>query len=204
MPCYRFEGLTPVIHPSAYVHPTAVLIGDVIVGPGVYIAPLASLRGDYGRLILEEGANLQDHCMMHGYCDADTIVHRNGHVGHGAILHGCVIGTNALVGMNSVIMDGAVIGADSIVAAMSFVKVGFQGAPRQLIMGCPARVRREVTDEELHWKGLNTREYQALAMRSALSLRPCEPLTEVEPDRPRLKGVTDVQPSAQRTVAHGA
>lgn len=200
MPCYRFEGLTPVIHPTAYVHPSAVLIGDVIVGPGVYIAPLASLRGDYGRLILEEGANLQDHCMMHGYCDADTIVHANGHIGHGAILHGCVIGRNALIGMNSVIMDGAVIGPDSIVAAMSFVKVGFQGAPRQLLIGSPARVKREVTDEELHWKGLNTREYQDLAVRSARALHPCEPLAEAEPKRPRLQGSTEVQHSAKLTA----
>lgn len=107
MSYYAFEGLIPVVHPEAYVHPSAVLIGDVIVGAGVYIGPLASLRGDYGRLILEAGANLQDSCIMHGYCDTDTIVHENGHIGHGAILHGCVIGRDALVGMNSVIMDGA-------------------------------------------------------------------------------------------------
>lgn len=127
MSYYAFEGLIPVVHPDAFVHPSAVLIGDVIVGAGVYIGPLASLRGDYGRLILEAGSNLQDGCIMHGYCDTDTIVHENGHIGHGAILHGCVVGRDALVGMNSVIMDGAVIGEESIVAAMSFVKAGFQG-----------------------------------------------------------------------------
>lgn len=126
MSYYAFEGLIPVVHPDAFVHPSAVLIGDVIVGAGVYIGPLASLRGDYGRLILEAGSNLQDGCIMHGYCDTDTIVHENGHIGHGAILHGCVVGRDALVGMNSVIMDGAVIGEESIVAAMSFVKAGFQ------------------------------------------------------------------------------
>lgn len=194
MPCYEFEGLVPVIHPSAYVHPSAVLIGDVIIGPGVYVAPLASLRGDFGRLILEEGSNLQDHCMMHGYCDADTIVQRNGHIGHGAILHGCVVGENTLIGMNSVIMDGARIGADSIVAAMSFVKTGFQGEPRQLLVGSPARVLRRVTDQELHWKGLNTQEYQALVRRSSQSMRIVEPLQAAEPNRPRLKGITEVQP----------
>lgn len=199
MPCYSFEGLKPVIHPDAYVHPTAVLIGDVIVGPGVYIAPLASLRGDYGRLILEEGSNLQDHCMMHGYCDMDTIVHKNGHIGHGAILHGCVIGENSLVGMNSVIMDGAVIGPESIVAAMSFVNVGFKGEARQLLMGSPAKFKRQVTDEDLHWKGLNTFEYQELAKRCKASLLQCDPLAEIEANRPRLKGVTDVQISASLT-----
>ncbi len=193
MPCYEFEGLVPVVHPTAYVHPTAVLIGDVIVGPNVYIAPLASLRGDYGRLILEKGANLQDCCMMHGYCDMDTVVEEDGHIGHGAVLHGCVIKKNALVGMNSVIMDGAVIGENSIVAAMSFVKAGFIGEERQLLVGSPAKAIRQVTEQDLHWKGLNTQEYQALAKRSALSMNEVLPLTEMEDNRPRLQGVTDVQ-----------
>ncbi len=200
MPCYSFEGLTPVIHPTAYVHPTAVLIGDVIVGPGVYVAPLASLRGDFGRLILEEGSNLQDHCMMHGYSDADTIVQANGHIGHGAILHGCVIGRNTLVGMNSVVMDRAVIGPDSIVAAMSFVKIGFQGEPRQMLAGSPARVVRAITDADLRWKNMGTLEYQALVGRCTRSLREAEPLREVEPDRPRLKGITDLE--ALREAQH--
>lgn len=194
MPCYEFEGLVPVVHPTAYVHPTAVLIGDVIVGPNVYIAPLASLRGDYGRLILEKGANLQDCCIMHGYCDMDTVVEEDGHIGHGAVLHGCVIKRNALVGMNSVIMDGAVIGENSIVAAMSFVKAGFAGESNQLLVGSPAKAIREVTEQDLHWKGLNTQEYQALAKRSALSMNEVKPLREMEVNRPRLQGVTDVKP----------
>lgn len=185
-----------MVHPSAYVHPTAVLIGDVIIGPGVYIAPLASLRGDFGRLILRKGANLQDCCVMHGYCDMDTVVEEDGHIGHGAILHGCVVGKNALVGMNAVVMDGAVIGEDSIVAANSFVKVGFEGQPRQLLVGSPAMVLREVNDRDLRWKSLNTQEYQALARRSAASIKEVEPLAEMEPKRPRLKGVTEVGVSA--------
>ena len=194
MPCYEFEGLVPVVHPTAYVHPTAVLIGDVIVAPNVYIAPLASLRGDYGRLILEKGANLQDCCIMHGYCDMDTVVEEDGHIGHGAVLHGCVVKRNALVGMNSVIMDGAVIGENSIVAAMSFVKAGFVGDSNQLLVGSPAKAIREVTEQDLHWKGLNTQEYQALAKRSALSMNEVQPLIEMEVNRPRLQGVTDVKP----------
>lgn len=196
MSYYAFEGLIPVVHPDAYVHPSAVLIGDVIVGAGVYIGPLASLRGDYGRLILQAGANLQDGCIMHGYCDTDTIVHENGHIGHGAILHGCVIGRDALVGMNSVIMDGAVIGEESIVAAMSFVKAGFIGEARQLLVGAPARVIREVTEKELHWKRLNRQEYQDLAVRCRTSLRETQPLAVVEKNRPRLKGTTEVQPKS--------
>ncbi len=196
MPCYEFDGLRPVVHPSAYVHPTAVLIGDVIVGPNVYIAPLASLRGDYGRLILEKGSNIQDCCVMHGYCDVETIVEEDGHIGHGAILHGCVIGRNALVGMNAVVMDGAIIGEGSIVAANSFVKVGFEGQPRQLLVGSPAKAIREVSDRDLHWKSLNTQEYQALATRSAGTMKEVEPLPAMEPERPRLQGVTDVQARA--------
>jgi carnitine operon protein CaiE len=180
MSYYAFEGLIPVVHPEAYIHPSAVLIGDVIVGAGVYVGPHASLRGDYGRLILEPGSNLQDGCIMHGYCDTDTVVGENGHIGHGAILHGCVIGRDALVGMNSVIMDGAVIGEESIVAAMSFVKAGFIGAARQLLVGSPARFIRDVTEEELHWKQLNTREYQDLAIRCRSSLYETQPLRQPE------------------------
>ncbi|SQI40058.1 carnitine operon protein CaiE [Leminorella richardii] len=197
MSFYMFEGLVPVVDPTAYVHPSAVLIGDVIVGKNVYIGPHASLRGDYGRLILEDGANLQDCCIMHGYCDTDTIVHSCGHIGHGSILHGCTIGRDALVGMNSVIMDGAVIGDESIVGAMSFVKAGFIGQKRQMLMGIPAKHVRDVTEDELYWKRLNTQEYQMLAARSLLSLHPVTPLTEIEPHRPRLKGSTEVKPKAE-------
>lgn len=196
MSYYAFEGLIPVVHPEAYIHPSAVLIGDVIVGAGVYVGPHASLRGDYGRLILEPGSNLQDGCIMHGYCNTDTVVGENGHIGHGAILHGCVIGRDALVGMNSVIMDGAVIGEESIVAAMSFVKAGFIGAARQLLVGSPARFICDVTEEELHWKQLNTREYQDLAIRCRSSLYETQPLHQPEKNRPRLKGTTEVKPKS--------
>ncbi|MBG2916191.1 carnitine operon protein CaiE [Proteus terrae] len=197
MSIYAFEGLIPVVHPTAYVHPSAVLIGDVIIGAGVYIGPLASLRGDYGRLIVEAGANLQDGCIMHGYTDMDTIVRENGHIGHGAILHSCIIGRDSLVGMNSVIMDGAIIGEESIVAAMSFVKAGFQGQPRQMLIGSPAKYVRDITDNDMEWKRMNTREYQDLAVRCRQSLVETTPLTAPEPNRPRLRGTTDVKPKGQ-------
>ena len=143
---------------------------------------------------MQAGANIQDGCIMHGYCDTDTIVGENGHIGHGAILHGCVIGRDALVGMNSVIMDGAVIGEESIVAAMSFVKAGFHGEKRQLLMGTPARAVRSVSDDELHWKRLNTKEYQDLVGRCHASLHETQPLRQMEENRPRLQGTTDVTP----------
>ncbi|WP_370601566.1 phenylacetic acid degradation protein PaaY [Pseudomonas nitroreducens] len=186
MPCYSLDGMIPVVHPTAYVHPTAVLIGDVIVGPGCYVGPLAALRGDFGRIVLEEGANLQDTCVMHGFPDSDTVVERNGHIGHGAVLHGCVIGADALVGMNAVVMDNARIGERSIVSAAAFVKAGFECPPQSLVMGAPAGVKRALSDEEVVWKQRGTREYQALTRRCLASMVECAPLAEVEADRPRM------------------
>ncbi|WP_299195871.1 phenylacetic acid degradation protein PaaY [uncultured Amphritea sp.] len=195
MKVYSIDGITPVVHPTAYVHPTAVLIGDVIVGPGCYVGPAACLRGDFGRLELKKGANLQDTCVMHGFPGTDTVVEEDGHIGHGAVLHGCVIGKNALVGMNSVIMDGAIIGESSIVAAMSFVKAKMEVAPRTLVAGSPARVIKELTDKEIDWKSAGTRQYQDLAIRSMNTMQEVEALTEVEADRPRLQvGIEGVVP----------
>ncbi|WP_137821511.1 phenylacetic acid degradation protein PaaY [Pseudomonas sp. D(2018)] len=186
MTCYSLDGLTPVVHPTAYVHPSAVLIGDVIIGPGCYVGPLASLRGDFGRIVLEEGANIQDTCVMHGFPDSDTVVERNGHIGHGAVLHGCRIGEDALVGMNAVVMDGAQIGARSFVSATAFVKAGFSCEAQSLVMGAPAQAKRRLSDEEVAWKQAGTREYQLLAQRCLTSLEVCAPLAEVEADRPRI------------------
>jgi phenylacetic acid degradation protein len=186
MPCYRYAGVTPVVHPDAYVHPTAVLIGDVIVGPGCYVGPLASLRGDFGRIVLEEGANLQDTCVIHGFPGSVTRIARNGHIGHGAVLHGCQIGEDAMVGMNAVVMDDAQITARSIVAACAFVKAGFSCEEQSLVMGAPARVSRQLTDKEVRWKQAGTREYQVLAQRCREAMEECAPLSEEEAVRPRL------------------
>lgn len=184
---YAIDGVTPVIHPTAYVHPTAVLIGDVIIGPRCYIGPGACLRGDFGRLIMEEGSNLQDTCVVHGFPGSDTVIEVDGHVGHGAVIHGARIGRNALVGMNSVVMDGAVIGESSIVAAMSFVKTGMQVPPRSLVMGMPAKVARSLSDEEIQWKSKGTAEYQQLAVRCLEGMQEVTALTEVEADRKRVR-----------------
>ena len=137
---YSIDGVIPVVHREAFVHPTAVLIGDVIIGPGCYVGPCASLRGDFGRLILERGANLQDSCVMHGFPHTDTVIEEDGHIGHGAILHGCTIKRDALVGMNAVVMDGAVIGESAMVAAMAFVRAGFAVPARSLAAGIPAKI----------------------------------------------------------------
>lgn len=186
MTCYSLDSLTPVVDPTAYVHPSAVLIGDVIIGPHCYVGPLASLRGDFGRIVLEEGANLQDTCVMHGFPDSDTVVERNGHIGHGAVLHGCRVGADALVGMNAVVMDHARIGERSFVSAAAFVKAGFECPPQSLVMGTPASVKRTLSDEEVAWKRTGTLEYQRLAQRCLTQMQECAPLGEAEPDRPRI------------------
>lgn len=183
---YAIDGIVPVVDPSAYVHPSAVLIGDVIVGPDCYVGPCASLRGDFGRLILERGSNLQDTCVMHGFPGTDTVVEEDGHVGHGAVLHGCRVGRNALIGMNAVIMDNAVIGESSIVAASAFVKAGMEIPPRVLVAGMPAKVIRALSDEEVRWKSEGTATYQDLARRSLATMEEVVPLRAVEPGRKRI------------------
>ena len=190
---YAIDGIVPVVDPTAYVHPSAVLIGDVIIGPGCYVGPCASLRGDFGRLILERGANLQDTCVMHGFPGTDTVVEEDGHIGHGAVLHGCRVGKNALIGMNAVIMDNAIIGESAIVAASAFVKAGAEIPPRSLVAGMPAKVIRELSDEEIAWKGEGTRTYQDLTRRSLATMVECEPLAAMEADRKRIH-MPDVVP----------
>ena len=186
MPVYSLEGITPVVHPDAFVHETAVLIGDVLIGAGCYIGPHASLRGDFGRIIVEQGANVQDGCVMHSFPGKDCVVERDGHIGHGAVLHGCRIGSNAMVGMNAVVMDDAVIGGSSIVGAAAFVAANFECPPRSLVIGVPAKTRRSLSDEEIEWKTRGTVEYQQLASRCRASLVRTEALKEAEPDRRRM------------------
>ncbi|MBI2318614.1 MAG: phenylacetic acid degradation protein PaaY [Betaproteobacteria bacterium] len=182
---YSIDGITPVVHPSAYVHPSAVLIGDVIVEAGVFVGPCASLRGDFGRLVVKQGANIQDCCIVHGFPDADTVIGKNGHIGHGAIIHGAVIGDNALIGMNAVINDYAEVGEEAIVAALAFVKAQMKVPPRTLVAGIPGRVVRKLTQTELDWKAGGTRLYQNLTLRSLATMRRRAPLAKESARRKR-------------------
>jgi phenylacetic acid degradation protein len=184
---YSIDGIIPVVDPATFVHPTAVLIGDVIIGAGCYIGPGASLRGDMGRIVIEAGSNLQDNCVVHTYPNMEATVETGGHIGHGAILHGCRIGRNAMIGMNAVVMDEAEIGESSLVAALSFVKAGMFVPPRMLVAGIPGRLVRELTEEEVAIKTKGTGIYQTLAKRSLASMRACEPLTQPEPNRRRVE-----------------
>ena len=189
---YAIDGLVPVVHPSAYVHPSAVLIGDVIVGARAYIGPCASLRGDFGRIVVEAGANIQDGCILHGFAGKDTVVGADCTVGHGAILHGCVLRRGALIGMNCVVNDNAEVGEDAIVAALAFVKAEDRIPARSLAAGIPAKVRRTVTDEELAWKHANLLVYRDLAVRSMKTMQQVEALTEADKDRKRFHFPTSV------------
>jgi len=183
---YSLEGIVPVIDPSAFVHPEAVLIGDVIVGPRCYIGPCASLRGDFGRIRLGSGVNVQDTCVIHSFPEVDVIIEEDGHIGHGSVIHGCIIRKNTMVGMNAVIMDDAVVGESCLVAASSFVKAGMKIPPHSLVAGVPAKVVRTLSDEEIAWKSTSTRLYQRLAVRSMSTMKPAEPLTCEEENRGRV------------------
>lgn len=187
MPCYSIDGVIPVVHPSSFVHPTATLIGDVLVGRNSYIGPGASLRGDFGRIELMDGVNIQDGCVLHGFPDQMTIVEENGHIGHSAILHGCRIGRNALVGMNAVVMDAAIIGEWAIVAACALVPASMNVPARTLIAGLPAKIIRQLTDEELTWKDEGTQAYHVLTERSMRTMIEVKPLAAVDAQRPSLQ-----------------
>lgn len=186
MPAYAFEGLVPVVDPTSYVHPLASLIGDVLVGPGCYIGPGASLRGDFGRIIVQGDSSVQDSCTVHASADRDTVIGRGATIGHGAIVHGCVIGRNTLLGMNAVVLDNAIIGDECLIGALSLVKSDMQVPDRSLVAGNPARILRGFAPHEVTWKNDGAGEYQRLARESLTGLVPCEPLTEAEADRPRV------------------
>ena len=182
--CYEFKGFIPVVPEDTYVHPQAVLIGNVILGHGCYIGPGASLRADFGKIEIGDGANVQDNCTIHSFPGRGAVVGMDGHIGHGAILHGCIIGRNALVGMNSVIMDDVELGAESIVGAQAFVKAGTVIPARSMVVGAPARVIRKVSDKEIEWKTRGTAEYQELARACLTGLTPVQPLRKIEAGRP--------------------
>src|SRR5262245_64587358 len=199
---YALDGITPVVHPSAFVHPSAVLIGDVIVGARAYIGPCACLRGDFGRIVVEEGANIQDTCMLHGFPGKDTVVGPEVTVGHGAVLHGCVVKRGALIGMNCVINDNSEVGEDAVVAALAFVRAEARIPARSLAAGIPARVLRTLSDEEIGWKRDNMHLYQQLARRSLETMQEVEALTRVEANRKRFE-IPGAIPLSELKKKHG-
>ena len=181
---YSFKKFRPVVHPSAYVHPQAAVTGNVIIGANVYIGPGAALRGDWGGVIIEDGCNVQENCTIHMFPGITVRLEEGAHIGHGAIIHGAQIGRNAMIGMNSVIMDNVEIGEETIVGALSFVKAGAKIPPRSLLVGNPAKIIKQVSDQMLDWKTKGTQLYQALPAELYESLEACEPLRKLPEDRP--------------------
>ena len=184
---YEFNGFKPIIHPSAFIHPQAAVTGNVQIGRDVYIGPGAAIRGDWGEIIIEDGCNVQENCTLHLFPGRSVILRESAHIGHGAVVHGATVGRNCLVGMNAVLMDDVVLGEECIVGALSFLKTGEHFARRSLIVGNPARILREVSDEMMAWKTQGTALYQQLPSECYASLKPCAPLREMPEDRPKQK-----------------
>jgi phenylacetic acid degradation protein len=181
---YEFKGFRPVIDPSSFIHPQAIVTGNVIIGKDVYVGPGAALRGDWGAIIIEDGCNVQENCTIHMFPGTTVLLKQSAHIGHGAIIHGATIGKNCLVGMNAVIMDNVELGDECIVGALSFIKADEKIQSRSLVVGNPAKVIKQVTDEMIEWKTKGTMLYQALPKEMRESWKECIPLTEAEPNRP--------------------
>ena len=181
---YSFAGFVPVVHESAFIHPQAAVTGNVIIGRNVYIGPGAALRGDWGGIEIADGCNVQENCTIHSFPGVTVVLEESAHIGHGAVIHGARIGRNALIGMNAVVMDHAVVGAGCIVGALTFVPSGMVIPERKVVVGAPAKIVRDVSDEMLQWKTEGTRLYQQLPSMMREGWAPCEPLREVPKDRP--------------------
>ena len=180
---FEFDGYVPVVHESAFVHPNATVTGNVIIGRDVYIGPGAAIRGDWGQIIIEDGCNVQENCTIHMFPGVTVRLQEGAHIGHGAIIHGASIGRNCLVGMNAVVMDRVVVGDESIIGALAFVAADTVVPARSVMVGNPAKVVKQVTDEMIEWKTQGTKIYQQLPDDCRRGLRPVEPLREVPADR---------------------
>lgn len=185
MAIYEFNGFKPIIDATAFIHPLAAVTGNVIIGKDVYIGPSAAIRGDFGKIIIEDGCNVQENCTIHMFPGTLTRLKKDAHIGHGAIIHGGTIGKNCLIGMNSVIMDDVVMGDECIVGALCFVPAQMKIPNRSLLVGNPAKIIKQVSDEMMAWKTKGTQLYQELATTCNETLKACEPLREEEPNRPQ-------------------
>ncbi len=184
MTIYAFDDFIPVVHETAFVHPKASVTGNVTIGKDVYVGPGAAIRGDWGGIVIEDGCNVQENCTIHMFPGVTVVLEAGAHIGHGAVVHGARIGANALIGMNAVVMDNAVVGAGSIVGALCFVPTEMQIPPRSVVVGNPAKIVKDVSDEMLAWKSEGTALYQGLPAEMRGSWREVEPLREVPTNRP--------------------
>ncbi len=180
---YEFKGFKPVIHESSFVHPLAAVTGNVIIGKNVYIGPGAAIRGDFGEIVIEDGCNVQENCIVHMFPGVTVFLHEGSHIGHGAIIHGAQIGKNVLIGMNAVIMDHVIVGDNSIIGSMAFVREGMKIPARKVVVGNPAKIIKNVTEKMMEWKTNGTKIYQALPAELHASWKECEPLRSLPPGR---------------------
>ncbi|MEW5798068.1 MAG: transferase hexapeptide repeat family protein [Bacteroidota bacterium] len=176
---FSFNGFIPVIHKSAFIHPQATIIGNVIIGKDVYVGPSAVIRGDWGGIVIEDGCNIQETCVIHVFPGKSITLKKNVHIGHGAIIHGANIGENVLVGMNAVVMDKAEIGDGSIIGALTFVPSKMNVPPRSVVVGNPAKIVKQVSDEMLQWKTEGTKLYQTLPSDLRKTMKAVKPLRKV-------------------------
>lgn len=176
---YQFKNFIPVIHKSSFIHPLAAVTGNVIIGKNVYVGPGAAIRGDWGKIIIEDGCNIQESCTIHMFPGVTVILKEGAHIGHGAIIHGAAIGKNCLVGMNAVIMDNVELGDECIVGALAFIKADEKIAARSLVVGNPSKIIKQVSDEMIAWKTEGTKLYQQLPEEMYENWKACEPLTEI-------------------------
>ena len=177
---YQYKNFIPVVHESAFIHPQSAVTGNVIIGKNVYIGPGAAIRGDFGKIIIEDGCNVQENCTIHMFPGITVLLKENAHIGHGAVIHGARIGRNCLIGMNAVVMDNVILGDECIVGALSFIKADQQIASRSLLVGNPAKIIKQVSDEMIKWKTEGTKIYQQLAKDMKTEWKVCEPLREVK------------------------
>ncbi|MHA4812141.1 acyltransferase [Flavitalea flava] len=201
---YAFKGFTPVVDPSSFIHPQAAVTGNVVIGKKVYVGPGAAIRGDWGRIIIEDGCNVQENCTLHMFPGATVWQKEGAHIGHGAVIHGATIGRNCLVGMNSVIMDEVDLGDESIVGALTFIKGGERFPPRSLVVGNPGKVIKEVSDEMIRWKTAGTTLYQELPGEMRENWGSCEALQEIPKILPALENGEAASPGKPGEPPPGA
>jgi len=196
---FEFNGFKPVIHESAFVHPQANVTGNVFIGKDVYVGPGAAIRGDWGKIVIEDGCNVQESCTIHMFPGTTVTLKKGAHIGHGAIVHGGTIGENCLIGMNAVIMDDVVIGSECIIGALSFVTANTVIPNRKVVVGNPAKEVKDVSDDMIAWKSKGTQLYQALPQECRETLKECEPLREPEANRPSQKAILSTWESIKNT-----
>src|SRR3954465_9533255 len=197
---YSFKGFIPVIHPTAFIHPQAAVTGNVIIGKDVYIGPGAAMRGDWGGIIIEDGCNVQENCVIHMFPGVTVVLKESAHIGHGAIIHGAIIGKNCLIGMNAVIMDNVELGDECIVGALSFIKADEKFARRSLIVGNPAKKIKDVSDQMIAWKTDGTKLYQQLPSEMMQHWKACEPLRELPTNRPEQEVLYELWNSFRKKI----